>query len=255
METLELIKAGDGHNAQVVTVELLSSHSGREYSHLKGSKLVAEVYDPLYFDDDDGYINPFTCVDKHYIHEVHAYNVLSEFQGALIPMFYGSYSLDIHCEESAVRSVRLILIEYGPAPSMFQLDPKTHSQDVRKQIMKSVVDFESSVYQKDIGLTDLAPRNVLMVDADSDSKRHLVYLDFAGAIFGRRLDGPVPPNWELFLGQYISPLLRWDDCNMTMQFTDWIDWEWSSWIESEYAHTAAGITDKMRAKYCRYDHG
>lgn len=31
---------------------------------------MAKVYDPLYFDDEGGPINPFRCVDKHYTHEV-----------------------------------------------------------------------------------------------------------------------------------------------------------------------------------------
>ena len=121
-------------------------------------KLVAKVYDPLYFHDDDGHINAFSCVDKHYTHEVHAYHTLAEVQGTFIPRFYGSFSLDIPCQNSAKRTVRLILIEYIPGLAMSQVNATRYPQDIRQQIMKAVVEFESSAYEKDIVLTDLSPR-------------------------------------------------------------------------------------------------
>lgn len=67
-------------------------------------------------------------------------------------------------------------------------------------------------------------------------------VDFAGAPFGRRRDDPVTTELNLLLGQYISPLPRWDK-TMAMQFNDW--------IEAELAHTAAAITSEMRDKYSR----
>lgn len=245
LEILDLIRVGDGCNAQVFTVKIL----GTGFNNGRNKELVAKVYDPLYFDDEGGLIDPFRCVDKHYTHEVRAYNMLSELQGGLIPKFYGSYSFDISVHGSGNRAVRLILIEYIPALSMQQVNPGDFSQYTRKHIMKSVVDFESLVYERDILLTDLSPRNVIMLKSPSrDGERSLVFLDFAGALFGRRRDDPVAIESNLFLGQYISPLLRWDK-SMAMEFNDWIDWEWRPWVEAEYAHTAGSITLEMREVY------
>lgn len=109
-----LVRVGDGHNAQLLLVDVLETRSKSEDTIHMEKKLVAQVYDPLYFDDDDGYINAFSCVDKHYTHEVHAYHTLAEVQGTFIPRYYGSFSLDIPCQGSAKRTVRLILIEYIP---------------------------------------------------------------------------------------------------------------------------------------------
>lgn len=249
LEILDLIRVGDEHNAQVFLVNVRATRSDSDYVHVN-QKLVAKVYDPLYFDDDDGYVNPFSCVDQHYTHEVHAYHVLARFQGNLIPSFYGSYSLDIPCDGSEKRTVRLILIEYIPGRSMRQVNATRYPQDTRQQIMKTVIDSESWAYEKDVVLTDLSPRNVMIVGCVSDEKRGVVFLDFAGTVFGRRLDEPMLAGSNLLLGQYISPLLRWKR-DITWQFGEWIDWEWSSWMEAQYGHTAALITDEMREKYCQ----
>ncbi|EAW15262.1 uncharacterized protein ACLA_059260 [Aspergillus clavatus NRRL 1] len=241
LEVLELLKVGDGCNAQVFTVRVDNPECTES-----NANLVAKIYDPLYFDDEEGYLNPFLCVDKHYTHEVHAYGVLSDLQGVLVPRFYGSYSLDLLVEDSAKRTVRLILIEYLPGISMQQAIPKDFPQRTRQQIMKSVIEFESEVYKRDILLTDLHPRNVMMVD---QGQRKLVFYDFAGALFGRRRDDPIAVEFNLFLGQYISPLLRWDT-TMAMEFGEWIDWDWDSWVKEEFAHTSANITQEMREMYC-----
>ncbi|KAL1855952.1 hypothetical protein Plec18170_003819 [Paecilomyces lecythidis] len=212
------------------------------------------MYDPLYFDDDEGFVNPFRCVDKHYTYEARVYNVLSDMQGWLIPKFYGSYTLDIPVEGLGHREVRLILIEYIPSKSMQQLHPKDFSQSARKQIMKGIVDFETMVYYRDIGLTDQHPRNVLIVqngnlETDPDSQRKLIFIDFAGALLGRTRDDPMAKKINMFYGQYISPLLRWKLRMMRWEFDDWIDWDWDSWIDAEYAHTAPTITPEMQERF------
>ncbi|KAL2374737.1 hypothetical protein RJZ57_000766 [Blastomyces gilchristii] len=181
LKILNLLRVGDGCNAQVFTVKVLKTRPNpRCFQSTR--KLVAEIYDPLYFNDEEGFINPFLCVDKHYTHETHAYGVLSKLQGEQVPRFY---------------------------------------------------------------------RNVIMVEKPGfDPKQSLLFLDFADALFGRRRDDPVAIRSNLFLGQYISPLLRWDK-TMAMQFNDWIDWDWQPWIEAEYTYTAAAITPEMRDTYGR----
>lgn len=250
LKILNLLRVGDGCNAQVFTVEVLEVRP-HPPCFRSDRALVAKIYDPLYFDDEEGFLNPFLCVDKHYTHETHAYDVLSESQGKRVPRFYGSYSLDIPVEGSKIRTVRLILLEYIPGISMQQANPQKFSRRSRQEIMKSVVNFESRVYEQNILLTDLSPRNVIMVEKPGyDSKQNLLFLDFAGALFGGRRNDPVAIGSNLFLGQYISPLLRWNK-TMAMQFNDWIDWDWQAWIEAEYAYTTTTITPEMWDTYGR----
>lgn len=128
---------------------------------------------------------------------------------------------------------------------MQQANSEEFSQLTRQRLMKSIVDFETLVYHtRDILLTDLSSRNTMMVEGGFN----LVFLDFAGAIFNRRRDDPVIVKVDLFLGQYVSPLLR-SNKTMAMQFNDWIDWDWLAWVGEEYAHTAYTITSGMRDRY------
>jgi hypothetical protein len=188
---------------------------------------VAKVFDPLYFDDDDGFLDPFLCVDKHYMHEAHAYNLLSQWQGTLISRFCGSYTLDIPTEGPGMRSVRLILVKYIPGLTMQETNPGDFSQHTRQMIMKSIINFESQVFgERDIRLMDLSPRNIIMVESDDDCSNQipkLVFIDFAGALFDRRKDDPIWLKVNFFNGQYVSPLLRWNEEWATMEFSDWID--------------------------------
>lgn len=249
LRILDILRAGDGRSAQVFTVEVLETSP--DLSHLHSArKLVAKVNDPLYFNDDEDFLNPFRCVDKHYMHEVGAYKALSSLKPAQIPRFYGSYSLNIHVKESKMRSVRLILMEYIPGKSMQQVNPNDFSQSARQDIIKAVIDLDSRVYEKDIMLADLCPRNVMLAERPNfEPKQHVIFIDFADAIFGRRYDDNPEIELELFLGQYISPLLRWRDRSFAWEFESWIDWNWTPWLEREFAHTAATITLKMREEY------
>ncbi|PGH11040.1 hypothetical protein AJ79_05082 [Helicocarpus griseus UAMH5409] len=193
-------------------------------------------------------------MDRYYTHEARAYDVLSELQRKQIPIFYGAYTLDIPVNSSEARTVRLILIEYIPGVSMQQVNPKDFSQHDRQEIMKSVIDFESLVYERDILLQDLSPRNVMMAEKSyADPERSLVFIDFDSALFnrGKYEREPIIDNKNLLLGQWISPLLRWKNRSMALQFTLWIDWDLQRWVEAEYAHTASTITPEMRESYCR----
>lgn len=248
LEICGILQVGDGHCAQVFMAEILKTSP--DFQGLeKGKRLVAKAYDPLYFNDDDGYLNPFLCVDRHDTHEARAYEVLSDLQNHMIPKFYGSFSLGIPVDPSRARTVRLILIEHVPGLSMQAAIPSDYSQPVRQQIMKSVVDFDSLVYERDILLTDLRPSNIILVEnGHFDEQRRLIFVDFGGAVFGRIRDDLDIRRPELFLGTYISPLLRW--CTApTLFFDDWIDWDWQSWLEAEYQHTAVTVTEEMRKTY------
>lgn len=172
LEIVDDIRAGVGHSAQVLAVKILQAPSSllKRLGNTTTSTLTAKFYDPLYFDhaEDDG--DPFHCVDHHYTHEVATYNRLTELQGTIVPIFYGSYSLEIPIDQSSsvgqsstiTRSVRLILMEYVHGSSMRELEPEDFSQLERKHIMKLLIDGESAIYTHDIRLGDLSPRNVMV---------------------------------------------------------------------------------------------
>lgn len=110
-----LLSVGDGCNVQIFTVEVLGTGDSLAKNHFpqdtEKTKYVAKVYDPLYLNDDDGYLNPFLCVDQYYTHEANAYELLTEFQGNSVPRFFESYYLNLPVGKwspGIYRTVRLI---------------------------------------------------------------------------------------------------------------------------------------------------
>lgn len=201
-----------------------------------------------YFDDDEGFLNPFLCVDKHYTHEANLYHHLSQFQRQGIPRFYGSYSLNLAVDSKQTRTVRMILIEYIHGVIMRDAKPEHYSQSARQKILKSNVDLDSRVYEKNIQLQGLHPRNVIISSPDRDPCG-VVFIDFGKTLFNRRPDDPFALKLDWIYGQYISPLLRWAKHRGTSRFGDWIDWDWDAWLETEFAHTAGNITPEMRKRW------
>ncbi|PLB50164.1 hypothetical protein P170DRAFT_137505 [Aspergillus steynii IBT 23096] len=164
-------------------------------------------------------------MDQYYTHEANAYINLREFQGQWIPSYYGSYSLSLPVDQGHTRIVRMILIEHIPGTTMANFKPGDFSQPARQHIMKSIVDLESWIYEKDILLRDLEPRNTILRSPVCEQPR-VVFIDMAHALFNRRRDEPYALKLNFFLGEYISPLLRWKDVRSAESFSDWIDWGW-----------------------------
>ncbi|PGH19007.1 hypothetical protein AJ79_00041 [Helicocarpus griseus UAMH5409] len=100
-EVVNNIRAGPDHDAQVVAVRVLDSGPAFP-EHLKGVGLVvAKLYYPLFSDhagDDD--TDPFLWLARQYEREAASYHRLSDLQGSVIPVFYGSYSLELPVEGS-----------------------------------------------------------------------------------------------------------------------------------------------------------
>jgi hypothetical protein len=40
------------------------------------------------------------------------------------------------------------------------------------------------------------------------------------------------------------PLLRWKDS--AKHFDEWVDWDWDSWLQQEFAWTESSITPEIR---------
>ncbi|KAK9239598.1 hypothetical protein V1525DRAFT_397871 [Lipomyces kononenkoae] len=239
LRIVESVRLGDNHSAQVAKVQVERVIPHESSSPPVDTPLIAKFYDPLYFDHEQDDVDPFLCVDRHYSHEVAAYNALSDLQGSTIPRYYGSYSLELPAE-ATVRSVRLILMEFIPGASMRQLNPCDFSQLQRQVIMKAIVDAESLVYTHNVRHRDIHPRNILVLNtATAPYERRVVVIDFGIADIGR---SPVPGDPEsdakYLPGVPISPLLRWNVAwwpyFFQPCFSEWIDWDWQSWLERNY---------------------
>jgi hypothetical protein len=63
-------------------------------------------------------------------------------------------------KQSTTRCVRLILIEFIPGLPMQDADPKSSSQSARQRITKTVVDFETMLYARDIVHPDIYLRRI-----------------------------------------------------------------------------------------------
>ncbi|KAJ9284666.1 hypothetical protein DTO021C3_7793 [Paecilomyces variotii] len=249
------IRAGEDHSAQIVAVNILNTSPDCPKTLQGVTTAVAKLYDPLYFDHSDDDTDPFLCVKCHYSREAASYARLSDLQGTVIPAYYGSYSLELPVDEpsSKTRTVRLIMIEYISGFSMRELRPRDFSQLQRKQIIKQIIDGESAIYTRDVRLSDLHPRNV-MVEQDPNSKenriKRVILLDFGTNILSRHWLGIPEEEQKLLPGTYISPLLRWHKVwRMVNSFSDWVDWDYQPWLRAEYAHTASSVTPYMKSQW------
>lgn len=148
------------------------------------------MYDPLSFDDDEGYLNPFLCMDKYYTNTANAYLALDELQGQGIPRYYGSYSLSLPVNSMHKRTVRMILIEHIKGITMADAKPGNFPKASRERILKAIIDLGSRIFEKDLWLTDLEPRNVIISSPDSE-RPGVVFIDFAHALFDRTRDAPI----------------------------------------------------------------
>ncbi|CAN6660685.1 hypothetical protein TRVA0_032S01398 [Trichomonascus vanleenenianus] len=150
---------------------------------------------------------------------------------------------------SKTRQVRLILLEYIPGLSMKQFNPSKIPQDIRKKVMKKVIDVESLVYKRDVLLREVWPQNVIITETEFPRDIHLVFVGFHRALFQRgKLEGSEDRR-DLHLGEYITPLVRWAELNDVWNFLKWIDWDWTPWIQSEYRHEEHLATSELKALY------
>ena len=143
-----------------------------------------------------------------------------------------------------------------PAPCGI-LPDVTHadvSRDVRKAVMKRIVDVESQFYKINLRHRDVHPRNIIIqgINADLSSLR-IKFIDFGHAAIGR---SPDPTDYEFeaeFLpGIYISPLLRWFKHRSRPpagNFEEWIDWDWNEWLLKTYQSDIKDITFDMKNKW------
>lgn len=129
----------------------------------------------------------------------------------MIPEYYGSYSLDIPVGTSTKRHVRLILIQSIRGWSMRDICPRTVPQQVRQDIIKSLIEFDTLAYTRDIIIADKHTRNIMLTKTGDERMYITVFINFGDVRFGRTgYYSHMPEIEEIFLpGTYVSPLLRW----------------------------------------------
>ncbi|OQD82898.1 hypothetical protein PENANT_c019G07586 [Penicillium antarcticum] len=178
LEIMELLQVTDKPNPLIIVQVCKAIPEAPPGLFNPGETLVAKVFDPLFVDTED--------------------DILHEFQGTHIPKLYGSFSRSIPVPEQkdSSRDVRLILIELVPGTSMQQDYPDLYSTKSRQKIIKQIIKIETRFYARSVGLTNLAPRNVMMTDDEDPTQ--LVFLDF-----GDTYSPNVPKD--------ISPVSRWVD--------------------------------------------
>lgn len=247
LQVLDHLSAGVNHEAQVFTVRLLETTS--PLLPPKGTELVAKLYDPLYYDDEVGALDPFVCLDWDYTHEVKAYAILRNLQGHRIPKYYGSYSLTLPVDGERTRTVRMILIEHIPGLIMEDANPEFFDQTIRHDLMRSIVNLESELHGRNVSIMGLEPRKITLTSPTSD-RPQVMFVDLGATFFGQSRTHPAATDLNPIVGGYISPTLRWKEIHKRPSlFSDWIDWDWDSWVDAEFAHTVAGITKEMRELY------
>ncbi|GAB1198166.1 hypothetical protein APSETT444_007474 [Aspergillus pseudonomiae] len=241
------IRVGDEKSSQIVVVDVISGQ-------LPSTRVVAKLYDPLYYDHSADDVDPFLFVDVEYTQESAAYRYLHAQGQKYIPNYYGSYSMDITHYDHQFRTVRLILLEHVNGQSMTTLRPIDFPDYVWKAVMKQIVDIESQLYKINLRHRDTHPRNIIIQDFNPDlSKPHVKFIDFGHAIIGRSPDPQNDDQERMFLsGIYISPLLRWFKtrgrepiCN----FDEWINWDWNEWLFETYQSDKETITPDMVQKW------
>lgn len=257
------VRVGQECGAQLFTVSLSESSLQQDTcisNDIPRSGLVAKVYDPLYTSAGYWCDNWVHCVNEWYIREAKFYQVLLDLQGIGIPKYYGSYSVSLPMptpqsnEASTNREVRMILIELIKGITMSDFErPRDLPQQVRKNIIRAIIELESEIYERGVDVGHVNKRNIILKEPlHADSKARVILVDFERA-FNRCtqeeaddpvIDGMRVPDPKRFTGKYVSPLLRWKF--LPQRFSDWIDWQWEAWVNKEFWHTAGTITPGMR---------
>lgn len=102
------------------------------------------------------------------------------------------------------------------------------SQTSRQRVLKSIVDPETRIYERNIWLTDLEPRTVI-ISSPGNEQLDVVFIDFAHALLNRRRDDPLALQLNYIIGEYVSPILRWKQSRGAVASSaEWVDWDWGA---------------------------
>lgn len=91
---------------------------------------------------------------------------------------------------------------------MRDICPRTVPQQVRQNIVRSLVELDTLAYTRDTVIADKHPKNIMLTKTDDERMYTTVFIDFGAARFGRTSYYAHLPEIEgKFLpGTYVSPL-------------------------------------------------
>src|SRR5260370_40714691 len=100
-----------------------NSHVGAMTTHTTyPPSLVAKIYDPVFFDDDETqWDDPFYLRDLTIPCEVEAYRRLGPLQGTKVPRFYGYFAAAVPAQQG--RTVYIILLYEMPCRDLRAIVP------------------------------------------------------------------------------------------------------------------------------------
>ena len=231
----EELAVGDGHGAQLVAV---------------GDSTVAKIYDPLYYPDPttrreyDPHSSvvamPTRAADFNYCLEAQTYGLLAPtLGGGAVPMFLGSFSMDLPCGPDRTRPVRLILMERLRGATLEADAPRVRALPLeqRQALLAKLIDAESAVFHRKVSLADFAPRNIMLCGRPGAPGFRVALFDFG--------EGAPLPSRSVREGANhaaagpLSPILRWRKLPRELARNDWIDWKLLPWLEGTYKGSPA----------------
>ncbi|OAL02304.1 hypothetical protein IQ06DRAFT_292994 [Phaeosphaeriaceae sp. SRC1lsM3a] len=230
IEIAKVLRGGEACGAQTV---------------LTADGFVAKFFDPMYYDFNDGYwpgekTNVTGYADKHYITEAGAYSELSRTSvyGSITPIYYGSWTTNVSVIVDGLektREVRLVMVEYIPGTTMFDMDPRELTGKERENIMIKVIESKIDLLFVGVRHEDFEPRNIMLSLPDgSDTYEiddfRLCVIDYAQCDL---LKDDGPPNVPV--AEVHNPLFYWSGQDRWSKW-GWLpprceaqDWMWSIW--------------------------
>ena len=141
----------------------VSSGSGPNGSHSEPT-LVARFYDPFYYNDPKGEIDPFIDIDRSTAIEPEAYRRLQPVQGSLVPKFHGLFLCRI---PSQLRNVYVILLDYVRGVDLASLHSRALCADHKNAITDEVVQVISRLHFLGVEHHDITPGNLILLPSNS----------------------------------------------------------------------------------------
>lgn len=128
-------------------------------------QLVAKIYDPVFFDDDETqWDDPFFVRDLSVSCEVEAYRRLEPLQGTKVPRFYGYFATALPAQHG--RTVFIILLEKVPGRDLRAIVPPDVTEMVCANHKDAIIDAALRLFFDivacGVNQQDMQSRNVIL---------------------------------------------------------------------------------------------
>ena len=127
--------------------------------------LVAKIFDPVFFDDEETlWTDPFAIRDHSLAAEVESYRRLAPLQGTKVPRFYGFFAAVLPGQNS--RTVYIILIELVPGRDVSAIVPPDATENLCAKHKISIVNASLGLFFDILACGvrqyDMKSRNVIL---------------------------------------------------------------------------------------------